>query len=256
MKYSNYIDSVKNICENAGKIILEIYNTDFSDSIERKEDNSPVTIADKRANNFIVKNLKKLNPNIKIISEESQILEFDKRIKEKYLWIVDPLDGTKEFIKKNDEFTVNIALLEDNKPVLGVVYTPVTNELFWAIKSKGAFSLKKKIVSKLKTNNKKLSSENIRILLSRSHLDEKTILKLKEFNNPSVKYIGSSLKFLIIAEGNADIYFRHTPTMEWDIAASHIILEEAGGAIKNILNNKNIIYNKKSLVNPGFIAIG
>jgi len=253
--FEKLLISVKNISESAGDIIMNVYATDFSKSIENKKDDSPVTIADKEANKYIVDRLKELTPGIPVIAEESVKVGFDKRKDFKFFWLVDPLDGTKEFISRNGDFTVNIALMQKNKPVMGVVYVPVEKKTYWAIKDKGGFLEYKNRLQKLKTKKVKLDKKNLIILVSRSHLDNKTKEYIKKFKEPVVKQRGSALKFLLIAEGKADIYFRFSPTMEWDTAASHIILKEAGGNIVDIEEKKELLYNKKSMINPGFIAM-
>lgn len=231
---------------------MDIYQSDFSDTIKSKKDKSPVTIADKKANDFIVAQLHNISPDIPVIAEESLQIDYKDRMNFKYFWLVDPLDGTKEFINKNGDFTVNIALIEKDSPVLGVVFVPVGNKLYWAYRGGKSFM---KISSKIeKISVSKHENDKTRILLSRSHLDKKTIEYLRNFDNPTVNYRGSALKFLLIAEGLADLYFRFTPTMEWDTAASHIILKEAGGNIFDIDSGLELKYNKTSLVNPGFIA--
>jgi 3'(2'), 5'-bisphosphate nucleotidase len=256
MDYLQLIDPVKQIAAKAGELILNIYNSNFKSSIKTKIDNSPVTIADKKANDYITKQLKLLTPDIPIISEEDKQIPFSKRKRFNYYWLVDPLDGTKEFIKKNDEFTVNIALIKSNQPILGVIYLPVKDFIYWGIKHNGSYSIKNNHCSKLNANIFDTKDIGLKILLSRSHLDDSTIKYLDNFNKPIIHNIGSSLKFLYIAEGTADIYYRFTPTMEWDIAAAKIILEEAGGNIKNIISGKQLLFNKTSLINPGFIATG
>lgn len=247
-------EKVKQIAEEAGKIILDFYESDFSSSIELKEDKSPVTIADKTANEFIVKKLLELNSDIPVIAEESIIVSFSERKKWPYLWIVDPLDGTKEFINKNGEFTVNIALVKQKIPVLGVVFAPVQKKMYWAFKGSGAFMKSDNIISKINANRSDLKGKNLKVVLSRSHLDSTTMDYLSNFYNPETIFRGSSLKFMDIACGDADLYFRLNSVMEWDTAASHIIIKESGADLVNIKNGKNIFYNKKSLKIPGFIV--
>ena len=247
--------SVKDISVQAGKIILDVYSLDFTDSIENKKDNSPVTIADKKANDYIVDKLKSLTPDIPIIAEESDQIDFEKRKDFDFYWLVDPLDGTKEFINRNGDFTVNIALIHKNKPVMGIVYVPLEKKLYWGIEGKGAYLEYKDKISKLKAKKIDLNQKGLKILVSRSHLDSKTKEYINKFEEPVIEQRGSALKFLLIAEGKADIYFRFSPTMEWDTAASHIILKEAGSNILNIETKEELKYNKKSLINPGFIVL-
>ncbi len=247
------LKEIKQIAIDAGRIILDIYNSQFQNTIEKKSDSSPVTIADKKANAYIVQKLRALTPELPIIAEESDQIPYAIRKEFKEYWIVDPLDGTKEFIAQNGQFTINIALMKNNIPVLGVVYVPVGDSLYWGVEGKGAF-----ISSKGKTKqifcNSKPDKTNLKVLLSGSHFHPKEKEYLQKFDNPIIERLGSSIKFMRIAEGKADIYFRFTMTKEWDIAASHIILKEAGGIIKNIDNNTEMQYGKPTLINPGLIA--
>ena len=251
---SSIIESVKKIAEEAGKIILNYYNSDFSDSIGFKNDSSPVTIADTEANEYIVKKLYELYSEIPVIAEESEIVDFAVRKNWQYLWMVDPLDGTKEFIKKNGEFTVNIALIKNKIPVLGVVYAPVSNKMYWAIKNEGAFMSSNGVVKKIYANKIDMNGKNMKIVLSRSHFDKGTEEYLSKFKNPQIIQRGSSLKFMDIATGRADLYFRTNSIMEWDTAASYVILKESGADIVNLKTGRKIFYNKKSLKSPGFIV--
>ena len=253
--FDKLLKSVKDISVHAGKIILEVYGSDFSGSIENKKDNSPVTVADKKANRYIVDRLESLTPGIPVIAEESDQIDFEKRKKFDFFWLVDPLDGTKEFIKRNGDFTVNIALMQKDRPVMGIVYVPLEKKLYWAIEHKGAYLEYGDKIRKLKVKKINLNKKGLKILVSRSHLDNKTKDYINKFNEPIIEQRGSALKFLLIVEGKADIYFRFSPTMEWDTAASHIILKEAGNSLLNIETKKELNYNKKSLINPGFIVL-
>ncbi len=255
MNYEELVSPLKDIAYKAGNLILNVYKSDFKDTIETKADKSPVTKADNLSNNYIVRKLKALFPHIPIISEESEQISYNLRKEFDLYWLVDPLDGTKEFIKKNDEFTVNIALIKGNYPVIGVVYAPVFNEMFYGVQGKGAFKEQSNNISLLQCKAIGLVSENFKVLVSRSHLTKKDLEYIKTFNHPTIQNMGSSLKFMRIAEGEADIYFRHTPTMEWDTAASQIILEESGGEIIDLnTGGIRLRYNKPSLINSGFIA--
>ncbi len=245
----------------AGKSVMGIYNKEYE--IKQKELNHPITEADIQSHNIIQENLYKMSPNINFFSEESKNINWEERKKWKRYWLVDPLDGTKEFIKKNGEFTINIALIENHEPVMGVIYAPCFKKIYLAAKGIGSFlkkisiedndfSLEKSI--KLKRNNLK-NNEKLKIICSRSHQNSEKMNKwLNSLENYELKYSGSSIKFCLIAEGSADIYPRFKPTSEWDIAAGHCILNESGGKI-NTLDGKEILYNKKeSLINPEFIA--
>tara|TARA_B100000575_G_scaffold109382_1_gene87095 strand:+ start:33 stop:830 length:798 start_codon:yes stop_codon:yes gene_type:complete len=248
---------ISNISIEAGEIILDFYNKNFG--ITFKNDETPLTQADLASNKFITDTIKKMSPNIPILSEE-EFVEWHIRKEWKKYWLIDPLDGTKEFIKKNGEFTVNIALIENNRPILGVIYAPVSNELYFSKKNFGSYKiLTNKKLNTLDNANKisiKIQKTNlIKIIGSRSHSNP--ILNKwvnKNFNEFEIIQKGSSLKFCLIAEGFADIYPRFGPTSEWDIAAGHIILEEAGGRLKSI-DNKEILYNEKeNILNPNFFA--
>ena len=248
---------IVNISVDAGEVILNYYNENVD--VIYKDDESPLTKADLASHKIITDSIKKITPDIPILSEE-EFIDWKIRKKWKKYWLIDPLDGTKEFIKKNDEFTVNIALIENNRPILGVIYTPALNELFYSIKNFGSYKIltKKKLntlkeAKRISINKKK--SNQVKIVGSRSHSNP--ILKKwvnKNFNEFDILQKGSSLKFCLIAEGSADIYPRFGPTSEWDIAAGHIILEEAGGKLKSI-DNKEILYNEKeNILNPNFFA--
>ena len=244
----------------AGKKIIEIYNSDDF-NLEYKLDDSPLTIAD-TASNKIIENILEAS-NIPILSEEGNILDFNNRKNLKQLWIVDPLDGTKEFIKKNNEFTVNIALIENSKIVIGVIYAPALNVLYFSERKLGAY---KTLITALdEFDNSKAfrlplveNSNEYKVLTSRSHLDDNTLdyidnLKINNLKVVSVP-MGSSLKFCLLAEGLADCYPRFSPCMEWDTAAGQIICEEAGFKVVDLKTMKPIIYNRENLINNYFIA--
>ena len=241
--------------QKAAAVILQVYNNEEF-HVQMKSDASPLTIADERANEIICKTLKALTPEIPIISEENKEISYDERRHFKYFWLVDPLDGTKEFIKRNGDFTVNIALIENHQPILGVVAVPVQDCIYYGIKNEGSFLLKKGEVKKIKSSSFKLTDEGLRIPISRSHLNEETQELISKFKNPILLPTGSALKFLYLADGRLDIYPRIGTTMEWDTAATQIILEEAGGHLLEFLSRKPLLYNKVSLKNPNFIAHG
>ncbi len=246
------LEIAKEAAKAAGEDILEIYESgDFS--IEAKSDNSPLTMADKAAHNRIVSFLEKTE--IPILSEEGKDVSFDERSKWEYFWMVDPLDGTKEFIKKNGEFTVNIALIHNGESILGVVYPPVIGEMYWAINGTGAYVEKDGDVTKLSTTKKQLSESGMRVVASRSHMSPETEAYVAKLDNPSIVSKGSSLKFLLIASGSADVYPRLGPTMEWDTAAAHSIVKEAGGSVVLEDGETPLTYNKENLLNPYFIVL-
>ncbi len=243
------------LAKRAGEKILEIYNNEFD--IEYKDDRSPLTLADKESNKVIVKGLKKEFPEYSILSEESK--DNKTRFNNDWCWIVDPLDGTKEFIKKNGEFTVNIALSYKQKAVLGVIYVPVKDELYFASKNNGAYlinncQLEKANCQLLKVSDRK---DNLRLVMSRSHASDK-LKKLIEDNKKLIsetKSAGSSLKGCLVAKGDAEAYYRFGPTMEWDTAAMQCIVEEAG-AIFRQMDGSEMLYNRKNNLNDkGFYII-
>lgn len=251
----NILNNLFPIVDQAAESILKIYNTPFNKEI--KQDNSPVTKADQKSNKIIIEGLQLITPEFPIISEESKFESYDKRKAYKQCWIVDPLDGTKEFINHNGEFSINIALCADQEIILGIVMAPVSGEIAWAIKGEGAF-LKEKNgrVVKLRCGDFCSEQEKLRVVTSRSHLSTKTKQLINELNNPILIKKGSSWKFILIASNQADYYPRPGTTMEWDTAAPQIILEEAGGTVCSIKDNKRLVYNKENLKNPEFIAKG
>ncbi len=242
----------------AGKEILDVYNSsDFG--TEFKSDNSPLTIADKRAHNVIVDMLR--NSKIPVLSEEGKTIAFEERKHWKLFWLVDPLDGTKEFVKRNDEFTVNIALIEKNSPISGVVYVPVTGVLYWADKN-GSFKATVddnhgflNQIQHLPINSER---DNYIIVGSKSHMNSETDSFIKSIDTKGkdveIKSKGSSLKICMVAEGEAEIYPRLAPTMEWDTAAGHAIVKFAGKKVYQFENNEPLIYNKENLLNPWFVV--
>ena len=245
---------VVRIAQVAGEDILDIYNDKSNFGVELKSDQSPLTKADKKANDTIVNRLEGLDQQFPIISEENKQIPFEERSGFDKFWLVDPLDGTKEFIKRNGEFTVNIALIEEGRPILGVVHVPVTNETFWAVKGIGAYHLKEGKESKLDAKEFNMSDKQLRVVCSRSHINEDTQNFINQLNDPIPVSKGSSLKFLLIASGQAELYPRMGPTMEWDTGAAQIVLEEAGGEVLHHETMKPLTYNKSSLLNPYFIA--
>lgn len=253
-----------------GDEILEIYNTDFN--VEFKEDKSPVTKADKKANEVIKATLHPFN--IPIISEEEEQADYSVRKHWKQVWIVDPLDGTKEFVKRNGEFTVNIALIDDNDPVLGVIYSPVFKDIYFSAKGIGAFKINRhdfipfiEEISKSSSEDlfrvaKKLplisDRKNYVIVASRSHMSSETYYHIEDIkhHHKDVEIVstGSSIKLCWVAEGIADEYPRFGPTMEWDTAAGHAILKEAGCELLDFKTNEPMRYNREKMLNNWFIA--
>ena len=260
MKLSQNLKLAIDAAIQAGKKIIEIYNSDDF-NLEYKLDDSPLTIAD-TASNKIIENILEAS-NIPILSEEGNILDFNNRKNLKHLWVVDPLDGTKEFIKKNNEFTVNISLIENSVPVIGVIYAPALNVLYFSEKKLGAYKVFITNLDEFDHSNplrlplvKKF--KEYKVLTSRSHLNDNTLdyidnLKVNNLKVVSVP-MGSSLKFCLLAEGLAHCYPRFSPCMEWDTAAGQIICDEAGFKVIDLKTMKPIVYNRENLINNYFIA--
>lgn len=239
--------------EKACAKILDVYDSnDFN--VELKGDNSPLTLADRKAHKEIVKILQPYG--LPILSEEGKDIPYSERKNWNLFWMVDPLDGTKEFIKRNGEFTVNIALIENNKPVLGVVAVPVENKIYYGANGLGAFVRSKSNILKLRSRSEiHLSKQNIRVVASRSHLNEETNRFIQTLNNPILVSKGSSLKFMMLADGEADIYPRFAPTMEWDTAAAHAVVNQLGISVYRQGHVKDeLVYNKEVLLNPSFVC--
>ena len=247
------IENLIRISKNAGEAIMGIYESDFS--INTITDQSPLTKADLLSNIIICQSLKEITPEIPILSEESCDIPYQERMKWKQYWLVDPLDGTKEFIKKNGEFTVNIALINKNRPVFGVIHSPVLNETYWGSEDYGSFmQIKDQDPESIRVS--KNITEIIRVISSRSHKDNNEISFLNRIGNHTSLSIGSSLKFCYLAKGQVDIYPRFGKTSEWDIAAGDAILSYAGGRVID-KNNSIFSYNsKESLINESFFAFG
>jgi len=242
------LDNIITIAKEAGVAIMKIYKKDFK--IEYKDDKSPLTQADTKANEIICQKLKELYPNIPIMSEENKQTEYELRKKWEYYWCIDPIDGTKEFIKKNGEFTVNIALIYKDTPVLGVVYASVLDDIYYAKQGLGAFKNETKLPIK-RTDNKYV------IVASKSHMSDETQNYIDTIETKKEKVLiskGSSLKLCLVAEGLADIYPRLAPTMEWDTAAAHAVVLESGKKVVEFETGSTLKYNKEDLLNPWFVV--
>jgi 3'(2'), 5'-bisphosphate nucleotidase len=244
------VEDIKRIALKAGAAVMDIYRKEFD--VEYKDDKSPLTQADKKSNEIICQELTNLYPNIPIMSEENQQVEYEIRKNWEYYWCIDPIDGTKEFIKKNDEFTVNIALIYKNIPVLGVVYAPALDEMYYAKQNEGAFKNGQLLPLLMNTNTK----EKLTVVASKSHLSPQTQDFIDNLDTKEITQVsrGSSLKLCMVAEGSADIYPRLAPTMEWDTAAADAIVRESGKMSYQYNTDKPIEYNKKNLLNPWFIV--
>ncbi len=274
IQYDKLILTTILAAKRAGEAILDVYDSDFA--VEQKEDKSPLTLADKRSNEIIENVLEQTitvnNSTVPILSEEGKEISYEERMKWEYFWLVDPLDGTKEFIKRNGEFTVNIALIHKHKPVLGIIYIPVKNVFYFAAINVGSYKLEgseiltddlsiEELIDKsqrlpMNSNDK----TTLTVIGSRSHTSEEFTEFVKRLNEKhgNVEFIssGSSLKLCLVAEGKADVYPRFGPTMEWDTAAGQAIVEQAKGTVMDTQTNEPLNYNKSNLLNPFFIVSG
>lgn len=249
-----HLDIAKQAAVAAGKVILEVYGTTgFETSL--KADESPVTAADRRAHLVIAGYLEATG--LPVLSEEGKLMDYEERVGWEYYWLVDPLDGTREFISRNGEFTVNIALMHKGTPVAGVIYIPCTDTLYVGDADNGVFKNGEKLprLSQRLTVAALLQKDTVVIVASRSHLSPETADFIKQFPNVQLTTMGSSLKFMLLAEGKADIYPRMAPTMEWDTAAAHAILNAANRGVYQVDLDSELVYNKSSLKNPSFIAL-
>jgi 3'(2'), 5'-bisphosphate nucleotidase len=251
------IEEVKRLARAAGAAVLEVYGTEFA--VDAKEDDSPLTEADRRSNAVILEGLAHLDPAIPVISEETKALPYEERCGWEWFWLVDPLDGTKEFIKRNGEFTVNIALVRGGTPVLGVVYQPVGDRLYWAAEGAGAWlSIGGSEAERLVGGPHYSEKDEVVVVASRSHLTDevRAFVAALEEQGKRVEFhsAGSSLKLCLVAEGAADVYPRLGPTMEWDTAAAHAVALGAGRRVVEHATGEALRYNKESLLNPHFVV--
>lgn len=253
MTESNWIEPVVELCHQAGNAILEVYNTDFD--VDRKSDESPLTQADLAAHHVLVDGLTALTPELPIISEESGLPAFAERREWSTYWLIDPLDGTKEFVNRNGEFTVNVALIRDGKPVMGVVHVPVTGVTY--IGGEGVGAERRSAEGERDMIQVAANCQTpVRVVGSRSHRGDSLNDYLEKIGDVELLPVGSSLKFCYVAEGSADIYPRLGPTSEWDTAAAQAVVEHAGGAVVK-LDGQPLAYNqKKDILNPFFLVLG
>jgi 3'(2'), 5'-bisphosphate nucleotidase len=253
MTHKAKLDDIIPIAKLAGKAIMDVYEQGIE--IQHKQDNSPLTQADLAAHGIIENGLAGLIPELPVLSEESAAIPFSTRRQWGNYWLVDPLDGTREFIKRNGEFTVNIALIENHRPVMGVVFAPALNLLFYAAQGQGAFrQLGSKPPQAIHARN--FDPTQVTVAGSRSHAGEELLRFLDRMGPHMLISMGSSLKICLVAEGRADVYPRLGLTSEWDTAAAQCVLEEAGGRLIG-LDNLPFRYNlKESLLNPHFFAVG
>ena len=244
------------IARAAGQEILTIYHDeDRFQVVDMKANDSPLTLADRAAHQLIASRLQAATPGIPVLSEEGRDIPYEERAGWDRFWMVDPLDGTKEFIKRNGEFTVNIALVERGAVIMGCVHVPVSDTTYFAAKGEGAW------VQRGEASPERIQAQvydpharGLRIVASRSHMSPEVEAYINQYNAPQTVSMGSSLKLVLIAEGKADIYPRLGPTMEWDTAAAQIVVEEAGGQVLHHETLEPLRYNKENLLNPWFIV--
>jgi len=251
---SDLLESVVDIARRAGREILEVYATDFQ--ARAKADESPLTEADLRAHRLIEAQLLQLTPRLPVLSEESAEIPFEERSRWESYWLVDPLDGTKEFVSRNGEFTVNIALIQRHRPVLGVVHIPVTDTTYSGIPGEAAWR-EANDRGRVRIGVKAIAAQPLRVLGSRSHGNPELAIKLDRMGPHELRAVGSSIKLCVVAEGSADLYPRLGPTSEWDIAAGQAVLEAAGGQVVTAADGHALRYNTQdAYLNPDFLAYG
>lgn len=251
MRFLSVLPDVLRIADDASAKVMAIYNSDFK--VELKSDESPITAADVASHRLIVEGLRCLSHDIPILSEEGSEVSWDERRHWHRFWLVDPIDGTKDFTQRTGEFTVNIALIEEGVPVLGVVTAPALKEAYWGIKGEGAYKRDRNgRVHRISVAEPK---ETLRIVASKNHLNDETKSFISQFEPFELVQAGSSLKFCRIAEGLADLYPRLGPTCEWDTGAAHAVLSAAGGKV-DTLDGRPLKYGKEQTLNPFFVASG
>lgn len=256
IQYADYISPLCQMVRKAGKVLLEIYHSDNSLDVEKKSDNSPVTIADFKSNEVLIDGLKALDLDIPIISEENVDIPYETRKEFEFFWIIDPLDGTKEFVKKLDEFTIHLALVKNNRPVLGIIYAPIFDDMYYAWKDGGAWREYEGKKTQLFGHDVDMDDSGLRVVRSRSNLDPETKAQIETLNNPISLTLGSGLKFMRLITDEADYYPRVATNMkEWDVAPAQILLEEAGGGLLDWDTKLPLVYNKEELSVKGFEAV-
>jgi 3'(2'), 5'-bisphosphate nucleotidase len=247
---SSLAQSLMPIVEQASAAIMQIYDGAFT--VEKKDDDSPLTLADLESQRIIIEGLKRLTPGIPILSEESAQASWTERQTWSELWVVDPLDGTREFVKRNGEFTINIALVVQHEPVLGVVSAPAQKVTYWGVAGEGAFTRAHE--RETRAIHTVAPQQPVRVLGSRSHSSPQTAAYLSRLAPHVVSGVGSSLKFCLLAEGKAELYVRFGATSEWDTAAGQALLEAAGGHVTR-MDGHRLRYNcRESLINGDFVA--
>ena len=248
-----FLTGVRRIADEAAELILEVYRSD-DPGVAVKEDFSPLTQADLASHRHIVSGLKGMTPDLPILSEESQGITYAERRQWDTFWLVDPLDGTKEFLRRNGEFTINIALIQGHRPVLGVVHLPVSGQTYWAADGEGAYSSVDGETVELRAAQ--VVGRPVKVVASRSHSSTPTVTfldRMAQDHELEIVSKGSALKLCMVAEGEADLYPRLAPTMEWDTAAAQCVVEQAGGRVTT-LRSEPLQYNKEDLLNPFFMV--
>lgn len=241
----------------AGHAIMRIYAESDTMNVQTKSDQSPVTDADLISSDILVERLSDLLPEAIVVSEEGPGEHFHERNKFRQVFLVDPLDGTKEFVKHNDEFCINIALVEDGRAELGLIYAPAKGLVYYGIRGGGAWRMQGGAeAERISSTSFSWTSSGLRFITSRSHMNGNTVSFIEQFSRPVLIHRGSAIKFLWIARGDADVYPKRGRTMEWDTAAGQVILEEAGGAVIDFATRQPLRYNKADLANPHFLAFG
>lgn len=252
MNLEELVEPITELAVAAGDAILTVYATDFD--VESKSDESPLTQADLASHNTIVAGLQTLTPDIPVISEEDGLPEFEVRGQWHRYWLIDPLDGTKEFVNRNGEFTVNIALIDNGRPIFGVVHVPVQEKTYIGCEGRGSELRENGETRAISVGDS--SNSSVRVVGSRSHRGTSLDAFLEKLGEYDMVAMGSSLKFCTVAEGNADIYPRLGPTSEWDTAAAQAVVEQAGGQVLE-LDGSPLSYNQKAdILNPWFVVIG
>jgi 3'(2'), 5'-bisphosphate nucleotidase len=253
MEFSTqFLDQICGLAMQAGERIMRIYKGEIA--VTLKKDDSPLTEADRLSHEFLVEHLTPLLAGVRVISEESHEADAASPVAQDRYWLVDPLDGTKEFLKRTGEFTVNIALVEQGRPRLGVVYAPAINLSYYAAVGLGAWR-REEGKSPRAIQTRPAPSSSMAVVASKDHAGPLVTAMLAKLQQPTLKSMGSSLKFCLVAEGQADIYLRDVPTMEWDTAAAQCVVETAGGAICS-LDGRRLVYGKPGLKNPSIITVG
>ncbi|MCH8498134.1 MAG: 3'(2'),5'-bisphosphate nucleotidase CysQ [Marinobacter sp.] len=249
MPHQSNLRDILTIADQAGQKVMAVYHSDFK--VRTKEDNSPITAADEAAHQIIVDGLRRITPDVPILSEESAAAPWDERCHWYRFWLVDPVDGTREFTQRSGEFTVNIALIIDGEPVMGVVVAPALKEMFWGVVGEGAW--KRARNGQERRISVTQPHEELRVVASKNHMTPETEAFIRRLGPHQLVQAGSSLKICMIAEGRADVYPRLGPTSEWDTAAAHAVLTAAGGKITT-LKGEPLKYGKENILNPDFIA--